>query len=110
MSYGFNTTKAQRKMVRRWCLDHGVYTNSHPMEMRMPYRETHNGIRYSLIKNFDKSKYKDVEHVAWTEWVGQSLEELSDACAYLRMTLPARTAIVILVRSPPPIPSSRTRP
>lgn len=110
MSYAFNTTKSQRRMVRRWCLENNVYTNSHPTDLPKPVRQTHNGMIYSIGKNYNKPKYTGVEYVAWMEWRGQSLEELSDACAYLRMTLPTETAIVVLVRSPPPTPPSSKKP
>lgn len=110
MSYTFNSTKAQRRMIRRWCLDNGVYPNSHPRDMDRLTLKTHNGMGYYTDKNYDRNKYANVETIAWMEWTGQSLEELSDACAFLRMTLPTNTAIVLLVRSPPPTPPSKAKP
>lgn len=96
-------------MIRTWCREHGIGTNSHPGELVKPIYTTHNGMQFCLARNYNKAKYPGIERVAWLEWVGQSLEVLSEACAYIRMTHDSSTGIVVMVRSPEPTKPSRVR-
>ncbi len=114
MSYTFNTTKAQRRMVRRWCVDNGVRSNNHrwwghdASIMAAWVKVTHNGMQYFAEPFFDY-KWVHNDPVVYLCWCGESLEDTSDAVAFLRMTVPTKCAICIVVETPQPTQPSRVK-